>query len=88
MPLCTLLRIIKIHSPISIVERIVSGMLIDEGVTLLTEESKLCLQIATAIDSIFSGEYLYYLCHSSLRNVLSALIKLLRPLKVVVRAVK
>ena len=51
-------------SPISLVGRIVSGMLTDEGFTLPTKESKLCLQIATALSETFRQRSQSCLDHS------------------------
>ena len=51
-------------SPISLVGRIVSGVLTDEGFTLPTKESKLCLQIATALSETFRQRSQSCLDHS------------------------
>ena len=51
-------------TPICLVESVISGVLTDEGFTLPTEESKLCLQIATSLSEAFSQRSRSCLDHS------------------------
>ena len=54
----------KQDTPISLVESVISGILADEGFTLPTEESKLCLQIATSLSEAFCQRSQSCLDHS------------------------